>query len=107
MLDTVHWSGGNTSLDALAMGLPVVTLPGGLMRGRQSLGMLRMLGVDDELVARDARDYVARAVAIAGDPQRRAMLSGAILAGLDRLFDRDEPVAEFAAFLERAAKVAG
>ena len=107
MLDTVHWSGGNTSLDALAMGLPVVTLPGKLMRGRQSLGMLRMLGMDDELVAGDERDYVARAVAIARDPQRRAMLSGAILAGLDRLFDRDEPVAEFAAFLERAAKVPG
>jgi predicted O-linked N-acetylglucosamine transferase (SPINDLY family) len=103
MLDTVHWSGGNTSLDALAMGLPVVTLPGSLMRGRQSLGMLRMLGLADELVASDARDYVERAVAIASDPQRRAMLSGAILAGLDKLFDRPEPVAAFAEFLERVA----
>ena len=27
MLDTLHWSGGNTSLDALACGLPIVTLP--------------------------------------------------------------------------------
>ncbi len=30
MLDTLHWSGGNTSLDAIACGLPVVTLPGRL-----------------------------------------------------------------------------
>src|SRR5207342_1017310 len=45
MLDTLHWSGGNTSLDALAMGLPVVTFPGTLMRGRQSFGMLRTMGV--------------------------------------------------------------
>jgi protein O-GlcNAc transferase len=37
MLDTLYWSGGNTSLDALACGLPMVTLPGEFMRGRQSL----------------------------------------------------------------------
>ena len=37
MLDTLHWSGGNTTLDALACGLPVVTLPGEFMRGRQSM----------------------------------------------------------------------
>ncbi|HET7032072.1 MAG TPA: tetratricopeptide repeat protein, partial [Casimicrobiaceae bacterium] len=43
MLDTLHWSGGNTSLDALACGLPVVTLPGPLMRGRQTAGMLEVL----------------------------------------------------------------
>ena len=54
MLDTLHWSGGNTSLDALACGLPVVTLPGALMRGRQSAGMLRVLGVT-ELIARGSR----------------------------------------------------
>ena len=45
MLDTLHWSGGNTSLDALAM-----RAAGGhaaratLMRGRQSLAMLRIAG---------------------------------------------------------------
>jgi hypothetical protein len=27
MLDTLHWSGGNTSLDAIACGLPIVTCP--------------------------------------------------------------------------------
>ena len=35
MLDTLRWSGGNTSLDAIACGLPVVTLPGAsCARGR-------------------------------------------------------------------------
>ena len=50
MLDTVRWSGGNTSLDAIASGLPIVTLPGAFMRGRQSAGMLQTLGML-ELVA--------------------------------------------------------
>ena len=37
MLDTLHWSGGNTTLDALACGLPVVTLPGAFMITRQRM----------------------------------------------------------------------
>ena len=104
MLDTVHWSGGNTSLDALASGLPVVTLPGDLMRGRQSMGMLRMLGLP-ELVATDGDDYVRRAVELARDGERRTAVSRTIVANLDRLFDRDEPVAAFNDFLERAARL--
>ena len=104
MLDTVHWSGGNTSLDALASGLPVITLPGNLMRGRQSMGMLRILGVP-ELVAADADDYVRRAVELARDGERRTAVSRSIVANLERLFDRDEPVRAFNDFLERAARL--
>ena len=66
MLDTLRWSGGNTSLDALAAGLPIVTLPGRFMRGRQSAGMLALTGLD-ELVARDEDDYVRIASALASD----------------------------------------
>ncbi len=103
MLDTLHWSGGNTSLDALACGLPVVTLPGHLMRGRQSMAMLRLLGVD-ELVASDAADYVAKAARIGTDREMRAALSGRIKAGLPTLFDRDEPIRDLENFLERAVR---
>jgi len=53
MLDCLHWSGGNTTLDAIACGLPVVTLPGTTMRSRQSAAMLRIIGLE-QLVAADA-----------------------------------------------------
>lgn len=101
MLDTVHWSGGNTSLDALASGLPVVTLPGHLMRGRQSLAMLTMLGVD-ELVTENQAQYIERAVAVGRDRDLRRSLSERIVGNLDRLFDRDEPVRALEKFFERA-----
>ena len=101
MLDTLHWSGGNTSLDAIASGLPLVTLPGTLMRGRQSAGMLAMLGIE-ELVARDAASYVETAVAIARDRARRDALSQRIKAARGALFDRDEPIRALEDFLERA-----
>ena len=103
MLDTLHWSGGNTSLDALAAGLPVVTLPGDLMRGRQSAGMLKILGME-ELIASDRDDYVAKAVAIATDRAHRDGLSRTIVSRLGLLFDRSEPVREFEAFLSDAAR---
>lgn len=46
MLDTRHWSGGNTALDALFVGLPIVAIESAFMRGRQSAAMLRFAGLD-------------------------------------------------------------
>ena len=70
-LDSFGFSGGNTSLDALSVGLPVLTLPGDFMRGRQTFAMLQAMpdNVPISLIASDAADYVARS-AIAGRRQR-------------------------------------
>lgn len=86
MVDSLHWSGGNTSIDALISGLPVITRAGRTMRARQSAAMLRRLGLD-ELIATDPMDLAARAVATARDPRRRETLSRRIQSGLPRLFD--------------------
>jgi CRISPR-associated protein Csy1 len=98
MLDTLHWSGGNTSLDALACGLPVVTLPGAFMRGRQSHTMLRMAGVP-ELVASDRADYVAIASRLARDAAWRGALAARIRDGRHLLFDTRAPIEAFAKLL--------
>lgn len=99
MLDSVRWSGGNTSLDAIACSLPVVTLPGAYMRSRQSSAMLAQVGVP-ELVARDAADYVAIAARLAQDRAWRDELAERIDRGAARLFDDPAPVDAFAAALE-------
>lgn len=98
MLDTLHWSGGNTTLDALACGLPVVTLPGAFMRGRQSTAMLRLAGVH-ELIASDEADYVAIASRLVRDRAWRDELAARIDAGRSLVFDRPEPVEAFAQLL--------
>jgi CRISPR-associated protein Csy1 len=99
MLDTLHWSGGNTSLDALVSGLPIVTLEGRFMRGRQSAAMLRTVGVE-ELIARDAQQYVDVAMRVARDPAWRESLVRRIEEGLPRLIDRSEPIEALANALE-------
>ena len=91
MLDTTHWSGGNTSIDAIAAGLPIITLEGEFMRSRQSAAMLRMAGAED-LIA-DSRDsYVAKAVAIVRDDAWRARQVAAMTGGRSRIFDDARPV---------------
>lgn len=51
MLDNLHWSGGNTSLDALRSGLPIATTRSRFMRGRQSAAMLQTLGLGHWIAA--------------------------------------------------------
>ena len=46
-LDTFGYSGCVTTLEAVACGLPVVTLPGDFHRGRYIYAILRQLGVMD------------------------------------------------------------
>ncbi len=99
LLDTLHWSGGNTSLDAIAAGLPMVTLPGALMRGRQSLAMLRIMGLG-ELVATDDEDYVRLAVRLASDREWRAQVVRRMGEASGRLFGQEAPVAALEEFLE-------
>jgi CRISPR-associated protein Csy1 len=103
MLDTLHWSGGNTSLDALAMGLPIVTLPGEFMRGRQTMAMLKLLGIE-ELIATSADEYLAIAHRLATESSYRREISQRILNRQDRLFDDPVPPKVFGRLLEKLVR---
>jgi predicted O-linked N-acetylglucosamine transferase (SPINDLY family) len=69
-LDTFSWSGGNTTLEAIACGLPIVTCPGELMRSRHSYGILKRMGVT-ETIAQDEAEYVEIAVRLGLDAHWR------------------------------------
>jgi CRISPR-associated protein Csy1 len=103
MLDTLHWSGGNTSLDALAVGLPIVTLPGRFMRGRQSAGMLAVAGLEDQ-IARDPDDYVRIAAQLACDREFRTAQSSRTREGAAALFGDPSPVTAFADTIDRLVR---
>ena len=72
-LDPWPHSGGLTTLDALWMGVPVVTMPGRHALARTSASILRTIGVA-ELIASDRPEYVRCAIDLAHRPQRRAEL---------------------------------
>jgi predicted O-linked N-acetylglucosamine transferase (SPINDLY family) len=98
VLDTAHWSGGNTSLDAFAAATPVVTTNGRFMRGRQTAAMLAMMRLPS-LVAPDLARAVATAIEVASQPDLRRQLSQAIVERRTVLFSRAEPVAALGAAL--------
>ncbi len=84
-LDSIGWSGGMSALDLLGQGLPTLTIEGPTMRSRQTAALLQRLDVP-ELIARDADDYVERAVTLAADSTQLAELRQRILAHRERLF---------------------
>ncbi|HTR59948.1 MAG TPA: tetratricopeptide repeat protein, partial [Casimicrobiaceae bacterium] len=78
MLDTRHFNGYNTSLEAFAAGTPVVTWPGEFQRGRHTQAMYRKMGVT-RCIVNDAREYVDVAVRAGTDRAYRAALRDEIL----------------------------
>lgn len=85
-LDTFAWSGGMTSLDAVAFNLPVVTCPGELMRGRQSYGILKGIGVMDTVVNNEA-EYIEMAVKLGLNPTWRQEISQRMKENHQQIYD--------------------
>lgn len=105
-LDTIGWSGGNTTLEAVACGLPVVTLPGALMRGCHSAAILRQAGVE-ETIALDADHYVELAVRLAEDPEFRRRIGEELVRGQERIYQDRRPLQALETFLEEQIRGPG
>jgi predicted O-linked N-acetylglucosamine transferase (SPINDLY family) len=101
LLDPPQYSSSLTGYDALALGLPVVTLPGELMVQRYALGLYRKMGLED-LAVRSPEEYVALAVRLATDRDYRDAVRAWIVQHSDALFDDREAVREHEAFFEEA-----
>lgn len=102
VLDTLHWSGGGTTFDALGAGTPVITVPGEFMRGRQTCAMLQAMELHD-LVAADADDLARRAVAVARDRSRLRDTRERIGRSRPAIFETPEATRAFAQRLMDAA----
>jgi len=66
-LDTYPYTGGTTTLHALWMGVPTLTLAGNTAAGRQGAAILGHAGLD-AFVTHDAADFVQKGLSLVGDP---------------------------------------
>jgi predicted O-linked N-acetylglucosamine transferase (SPINDLY family) len=103
MLDPFPYGGGNSSLEAFSFGVPVVTLPTELLRGRITQALCRRLALED-CIARDPDDYVDIAVRLGTDATLRASVRERILANQSRLFEDASALTDWERFLEAAAR---
>jgi protein O-GlcNAc transferase len=102
-LDSLSWSGCNSTLEALAADLPVITMAGELMRGRHSAAILTMLGLP-ELIAETPDAFVALAIRFGRDAQGRQALRARIARDKHRLYRDQAAVDGLARYLEDAAR---
>jgi predicted O-linked N-acetylglucosamine transferase (SPINDLY family) len=98
-LDTIGWSGGTTTLEALAYDLPVVTLPGEFFRTRMSYGILKQMGVLDT-VADSLDDYIEIAVRLGNDPSDRTEIMTKMHARNRRVYCDQDAIQGLEQFLE-------
>jgi len=98
-LDTFPYHGTNTTLEALWMGVPVVTLAGASHVSRVGVSLLSNLGLP-ELVAGSQEQYVRIATELAGDVPRRAHLRATLRQRLEQSPLMDAP--RFARTIEAA-----
>lgn len=88
VLDTWPYNAHTTASDALAAGVPLITLTGHTFAGRVAGSLLHAVGLP-ELATADTQSYTALAVALASDAQQRLQLKAKLarLAPQAALFD--------------------
>ena len=97
-LDSIGWSGCNSTLESIAHNIPVVTLPGELMRGRHSLAILKMMGIE-ETIASNKADYVQIAIRLGKDAEYRQYISQKVAENKHKLYSDLKPVRALEDFL--------
>jgi protein O-GlcNAc transferase len=102
-LDSIGWSANNSTFEAIACNLPIVTMPGSLMRQRHCSGILTMMGLT-ETIAESPDDYVRLAVQLGKDPVYRRQISEKISAQKHRLYNDKTCIRGLEDFLEKAIK---
>lgn len=101
-VDSPGWSGGNTTLEALAMGLPTLAFPGRTMRGRHCRGMVLEMGVP-ALAPDSADQWLGRAVELAHTRSARDDLAETVRARAGALFGDPRSTRALEALLEAGA----
>ena len=97
MLDPVHFGGGNTTYEALAFGVPVLTLPSNFLRGRITKALYDQMGVQD-CVAESPERYIEIASWLGRNRDARLALRETILSKVGVLFENAAAVRELEGF---------
>jgi predicted O-linked N-acetylglucosamine transferase (SPINDLY family) len=103
VLDSIGWSGGNTTLEGLGHALPIVTISGPFMRGRHTRAILTMMGVTGTIAA-TVDEYVALAVRLALDRGWRDAVAPQMAENEYRVYRDQTCIHGLETFLDRVAR---
>lgn len=99
LVDSLGWSGGNTTLGAIEAGVPLITCPGAFMRGRHSYAMFRMMDMPSA-IAQDQDDMVRKLIALGQEPDHRHAMREELRQRKEALYADKSLVAALDGFLK-------
>ena len=82
----MKWSGGISSLEAIYLNKPIVTLPSELLQSRHTYGILKILEVN-ELIANNKENYISIAVELAKNLTFREFVINKIKENKKKIFN--------------------
>jgi uncharacterized protein (TIGR03032 family) len=101
-IDPIHFGGGNTTYEALAVGTPVITLPGPHLRSRITRALYEKMGLysgaaehAQSLVAESQDAYINAAISVANS-NRDSQLRQWIAANANKLYEDPAEVKDLA-----------
>jgi predicted O-linked N-acetylglucosamine transferase (SPINDLY family) len=103
ILDSIGWSGNNTTMESLAHPLPIVTMTAPLMRGRHTMAILKMMGIT-ETITETIDEYVSVAVRLARDAPWRMAIKERMLAAKNKVLRDQTSISGLEEFLNRVAR---
>jgi len=102
-LDSIGWSGCNSTLESLPYDLPIVSMAGSFMRARHGMAILTRMGVTATIVE-TVDDYVACAVRLARDVAWRMAMKAEIAAGKAQIYGDRACISALERFLDRVGR---
>jgi len=100
-LNSMGWSGFNSTMEALACDLPVVTMPGELARGRHTHAIMKMIDLC-ETEGSSIDEYVAIAARLIKEPAWRKEISEKIARNRGRAYRDMECIRSLEEFIRQA-----
>lgn len=98
-VDSIGWTGGITTMRAIGVDLPVVTIAGEFMRGRHSYAMLKAIDYE-ELITKSLDEFVALCIKLGQDKKHHAKVVKTLKEKKHKLFYDKKPIE----FLDRFFK---
>ena len=103
VLDSIGWSGFNSTIEGLPHDLPIVTMAGPLMRGRHTTAILTMMGVT-ETITGTVDEYVTIAQRLATDTAWRATIKDRMKHNKHRVYRDRSCITALEEFLIRVTR---
>jgi protein O-GlcNAc transferase len=99
MVDSLGWSGGNTTLAAIEAGIPLITCPGAFMRGRHSYAMFRMMDMPSAIAA-NTDDFVEKLITLGRSAEARHAMREELHQRKSTLYEDKSLIAALDGFLK-------